>query len=42
MKEGRTHLAHKTEHADGMATGPVVGVTIQGPIKVTPQRLRRP
>src|SRR3954447_4956105 len=30
MKNGRTHLAHKAEHAVDMATGAVVGVTVQG------------
>src|SRR5665213_538726 len=30
MKDGRTHLAHKAEHAVDMETGAVVGVTIQG------------
>ncbi|GAC1667883.1 MAG: transposase [Candidatus Dormibacteraceae bacterium] len=30
MKDGRTHLAHKAEHAIDMQTGAVVGVTIQG------------
>jgi transposase len=30
MKDGRTHLAHKAEHAVDMATGAVVGVTVQG------------
>lgn len=30
MKDGRTHLAHKTEQAVDMATGAIVAVTIQG------------
>jgi transposase len=30
MKDGRTHLAHKAEHAIDMATGAIVGVTVQG------------
>jgi transposase len=30
MKDGRTHLAHKAEHAVDMATGAIVGVTLQG------------
>ena len=30
MKDGRTHLAHKAEHAVDMETGAVVGVTVQG------------
>src|SRR5690606_7491680 len=29
MKDGRTHLAHKQEHAVDMTTGAVVAVTIQ-------------
>ena len=30
MKDGRTHLSHKTEHAVDMATGAIVAVTIDG------------
>ena len=30
MKDGRTHLAHKTEHAIDLETGAIVGVTVQG------------
>src|SRR4051812_33406425 len=30
MKDGRTHLAHKAEHAVDMDTGAIVGVTLQG------------
>lgn len=30
MKDGRTHLAHKQEHAVDMDTGAVVAITIQG------------
>ena len=30
MKDGRTHLAHKAEHAVDMDTGAIVGVTVQG------------
>ncbi len=30
MKDGRTHLAHKLEHAVDMKTGVVLGVTVQG------------
>jgi hypothetical protein len=30
MKNGRTHLAHKTEHAIDLETGAVVAVTVQG------------
>ena len=29
LKDGRTHLAHKAEHAVDLATGAVVGVTVQ-------------
>jgi transposase len=29
MKDGRTHLAHKAEHAVDLETGAIVGVTIQ-------------
>ena len=29
MKDGRTHLAHKVEHAVDMSTGAVVAVTVQ-------------
>jgi transposase len=30
MKDGRTHLAHKAEHAIDFETGAIVGVTVQG------------
>ena len=30
MKDGRTHLAHKAEHAVDLDSGAVVGVTLQG------------
>lgn len=30
MKDGRTHLAHKAEHAVDLATGAIVSVTLQG------------
>jgi transposase len=30
MKDGRTHLAHKAEHAVDMETGAIVGVTVPG------------
>lgn len=30
MKDGRTHLAHKAEHAVDMVTGAIVAVTVQG------------
>jgi hypothetical protein len=29
MKDGRTHLAHKAEHAVNLETGAIVGVTVQ-------------
>ena len=30
MKDGRTHLAHKAEHAVDLDTGAVVAVTLHG------------
>ena len=30
MKDGRTHLAHKAEHAVDVDTGAIVAVTVQG------------
>src|SRR5205823_4946895 len=30
MKDGRTHLAHKAEHAIDLETGAIVGATVQG------------
>jgi transposase len=30
MKDGRTHLAHKAEHAVDMETGAIVAVTLHG------------
>jgi len=30
MKDGRTHLAHKAEHAVDMDTAAIVGITVQG------------
>ncbi len=30
MKDGRTHLAHKVEHAVDLANGAIVGLTVQG------------
>ncbi len=30
MKDGRTHLAHKAEHAVDLETGAIVGITVQG------------
>jgi transposase len=29
MTDGRTHLAHKAEHAIDLETGAIVGVTVQ-------------
>jgi hypothetical protein len=33
MKDGRTHLAHKQEHAVDMDTGAIVATTIQGGVQ---------
>ncbi len=33
MKDGRTHLAHKAEHAVDLKTGAVLAVTLQKPIR---------
>src|SRR5207245_3318595 len=30
MKDGRTHLAHKAEHAVDLETGAIVAITLQG------------
>ncbi len=30
MKDGRTHLAHKAEHAVDVETGAIVAVTLHG------------
>jgi transposase len=30
MKDGRTHLAHKAEHAIDLDTGAIIGITVQG------------
>jgi len=38
MKDGRTHLAHKAEHAVDLETGAIVGVTCRTPTTET----RRP
>jgi hypothetical protein len=29
MKDGRTHLGHKAEHAIDLETGAIVGITVQ-------------
>jgi len=39
MKDGRTHLAHKLEHAVDMSTGAVVAVTVQEATKGDSQTL---
>jgi transposase len=39
MKDGRTHLAHKAEHAVDLETGAIVAVTIQGGDEGDTQRL---
>ena len=36
MKDGRTHLAHKAEHAVDLDTGAVLAVTLQGADRGTP------
>jgi hypothetical protein len=38
MKDGRTHLAHKAEHAVDLETSAIVGVTVQDADEAT----RRP
>jgi hypothetical protein len=42
MKDGRTHLAHKAEHAIGLETGAIVAITVQGVDEVTRRRSNRP
>ena len=41
MKDGRTHLAHKAEHAVDLDTGAVVAVTLQGADLGDPRRWTR-
>jgi len=41
MKDGRTHLAHKAEHAVDLETGAIVGVTVQMPMRETRRRAAR-
>ena len=41
MKDGRTHLAHKQEHAVDMDSGAVVAVTLHGGVAGTRRRSRR-
>lgn len=40
MKDGRTHLAHKVEHAVDMKTGAVLAVTVQGANEGDTQTIR--
>jgi transposase len=42
MKDGRTHLAHKAEHAVDLETGAIVAVTVRVPTKATPRRSSKP
>src|SRR5204863_3764532 len=39
MKDGRTHLAHKAEHAVDMETGAVVAVTLSGADQGDPETM---
>jgi hypothetical protein len=41
MKDGRTHLAHKAEHAIDLETGAIVGFTVHGAARQR-QRVSRP
>ena len=41
MKDGRTHLAHKAEHAVDLETGAVVAVTLAAATKATRRRFRK-
>jgi transposase len=41
MKDGRTHLAHKAEHAVDLETGAIVGLTVQDADDATPRRALR-
>ena len=41
MKDGRTHLAHKAEHAVDIDTGAMVAVTVQDAMRATRRRCRR-
>ena len=41
MKDGRTRLAHKAEHAVDLETGAVVGVSVQDADAATPRRCSR-
>ena len=41
MKDGRTHLAHKAEHAVDLETGAIVGVTCKMPMRETRRRAAR-
>ena len=42
MKDGRTHLAHKAEHAVDLDTGAIVAVTCMGRIKAIRRRSATP
>src|SRR5215510_5765010 len=42
MKDGRTHLAHKAEHAIDLKTGAIVGVTVQDADKGDTTTLQQP
>jgi len=42
MKDGRTHLAHKAEHAVDLDTGALLAVTLQRPIWAIPRRSKSP
>jgi transposase len=42
MKDGRTHLAHKAEHAVDLETGAMVAVTLQGADTGDPPRSSKP
>jgi len=41
MKDGRTHLAHKAEHAIDLDTGAVLAVTVQAATRATRPRSTR-
>jgi transposase len=42
MKDGRTHLAQKAEHAVDMGTGTIVAVTLHGVEEATIGRVTQP
>jgi hypothetical protein len=41
MKDGRTHLAHKEEHAVDLDTGAIVAITVQDADEATRRRSKR-